>query len=58
MAGEGFGDLLGCCTDVREPLALADCVVLPSYREGTPGTLLEAAAIGHPLVATDVPGCR
>ena len=36
----------------------ADCVVLPSYREGTPKTLLEAAAMGKPIVTTDVPGCR
>jgi glycosyltransferase involved in cell wall biosynthesis len=48
----------GSSADVREHLALADCVVLPSYREGTPRTLLEAAAMGRPLVATDVPGCR
>ena len=48
----------GSSADVRTPLALADCVVLPSYREGTPRTLLEAAAMGRPLVATDVPGCR
>ena len=48
----------GTSTDVRVQLAQADCVVLPSYREGTPRTLLEAAAMARPLVATDVPGCR
>jgi glycosyltransferase involved in cell wall biosynthesis len=48
----------GTSTDVRVQLAQADCVVLPSYREGTPRTLLEAGAMGRPLVATDVPGCR
>lgn len=36
----------------------AYCVVLPSYREGTPRSLLEAAAMDRPLIATDVPSCR
>lgn len=44
--------------DMVAELAAADLVVLPSYREGTPRVLLEAAAAGLPLVATDVPGCR
>lgn len=44
--------------DVRPMLAQATCIVLPSYREGLPRTLLEAAAMGKPLVATDVAGCR
>lgn len=49
---------LGAAEDVRSHIAAADCVVLPSYREGTPRTLLEAAAMGKPIVATNVPGCR
>lgn len=44
--------------DVRPLLAQAHCVVLPSYREGVPRSLLEAASMGKPLIATDAPGCR
>ena len=55
---EGIIEYLGVADDVRPHIAAADCVVLPSYREGTPRTLLEAAAMGKPIVATDVPGCR
>lgn len=54
------GDVLfdGPSSDVRPHIAAADCVVLPSYREGTSRVLLEAAAMARPIVATDVPGCR
>jgi len=55
---EGTIEYLGVADDVRPFIAAADCVVLPSYREGTPRTLLEAAAMARPLIATDVPGCR
>jgi glycosyltransferase involved in cell wall biosynthesis len=55
---EGNVEHLGTSDNVAEHLHRADCVVLPSYREGTPKTLLEAAACGKPLVTTDVPGCR
>jgi glycosyltransferase involved in cell wall biosynthesis len=55
---EGLVDYLGPVDDVRPAIAAADCVVLPSYREGLPRTLLEGAALGRPLIATDVPGCR
>ena len=55
---EGLVDWSGHLEDVRDKLAAADMVVLPSYREGTPRSLLEAMAVGRPLVTTDVPGCR
>lgn len=54
----GHVEYLGTSDDVPSHIRRADCVVLPSYREGTPKTLLEAAALGKPLVTTDVPGCR
>jgi glycosyltransferase involved in cell wall biosynthesis len=50
--------MLGHRDDIATLLAESDIAVLPSYREGTPRILLEAAAAGLPLVATDVPGCR
>lgn len=51
-------EYLGTTEDVRPFIRSADCVVLPSYREGTPHTLLEAASCAKPIVATDVPGCH
>ena len=55
---EGVVNYLGVSDDVRTQIATADCVVLPSYREGTPRTLLEAAAMARPIVTTDAVGCR
>ena len=55
---EGLVDYIEACDDVRPHIAAADCVVLPSYREGLPRSLLEGAAMAKPLIATDVPGCR
>ncbi len=49
---------LGSTTDVRPHIAAADCVVLPSYREGLSRSLLEAASMGRPIITTDVVGCR
>lgn len=55
---EGAIDYLGHIDQIEDLLHVATLVVLPSYREGTPRILLEAAAAGKPIVATDVPGCR
>jgi glycosyltransferase involved in cell wall biosynthesis len=51
-------EYLGTTEDVRQFIQHADCVVLPSYREGTPRTLLEAASSSKPIIATNVPGCN
>lgn len=55
---EGVVEYLGRTSDVRTYIERAMCVVLPSYREGVPCTLMEAASMARPLVATDVPGCH
>ena len=54
----GTIEYLGTTDDVREFISKADCIVLPSYREGTPRTLLEAASSSKPIIATNVPGCN
>lgn len=51
-------EYLGETDDVRPLIAQAHVLVLPSYREGMPRTVLEAAAMGRPAIVTDVPGCR
>ena len=51
-------EYLGTTRDVQPFIQSADCIVLPSYREGTPHTLLEAASCAKPIIATDVPGCH
>lgn len=55
---EGLINYLGQTDDVRSYMADADCIVLPSYREGVPRSLLEAAAMARPIITTDAVGCR
>ena len=51
-------EFLGRHDDVRPAIRQASVFVLPSYREGTPRSVLEAMAMGRPIVTTDAPGCR
>jgi glycosyltransferase involved in cell wall biosynthesis len=56
---EGVVDYVGHSDDIRIQLANTDCVVLPSvYKEGTPRSLLEAGAMGVPIITTNMPGCE
>lgn len=56
---EGIINYLGISDNVEAEIALVDCMVLPSYyREGVPKSLLEAGAMGKPIVTTDNVGCR
>lgn len=55
---QGWVEALGQRSDIAEIFAQSHVVVLPSYREGLPKTLIEAAACGRAVVTTDTPGCR
>ena len=55
---EGIIEYLGERSDVRNDISSADCIVLPSHREGTSNVLLEASAMQKPCITTDVPGCK
>ena len=54
----GTLDFWGRLSDVRPAIAACSVYVLPSYREGTPRTVLEAMAMGRAVITTDAPGCR
>jgi glycosyltransferase involved in cell wall biosynthesis len=56
---QGSGvEYLGFSDDPAEVIGNCDCMVLPSYREGLPKSLLEGASMEKPLIASDVPGCQ
>ena len=56
---QGWIDYLGSLDDVRPAIAAASVYVLPSYYgEGVPRSILEAMAMGRPIITTDAPGCR
>ena len=58
MGIEGYITWIGNQKDMYPVYVESDIVVLPSYREGLPKALIEACAVGRPIVTTDVPGCR
>ena len=55
---EGLIDYKGNVSDVRPEIEECSIFVLPSYREGTPRSVLEAMSMGRAIITTDVPGCR
>ena len=55
---KGVVEYLGTSDNIQKEIAEIDCVVLPSYREGTSRALLESAALAKPIIASNVPGCK
>lgn len=55
---EGIVEFVGGVNDVRPWIAQSSVFVLPSYREGTPRSVLEAMSMGRPIITSDAPGCR
>jgi glycosyltransferase involved in cell wall biosynthesis len=58
IVADGTVEYLGATDDIRPHVAAAHTLVLPSYREGTPRSVLEAMAMNRAVITTDVPGCR
>ena len=58
LVADGIASFSGFQSEPRPYYAAADCVVMPSYHEGMSNVLLEAAAIGRPVITTDIHGCK
>lgn len=58
MVGDGAAVFHGFQEETRPYYVMADCIVLPSYHEGMSNVLLEASAMGRPVITSDIPGCR
>ena len=58
LVEDGIAVFYGFQEETRPYYAMADCVVLPSWHEGMSNVLLEASAIGRPVITSDIPGCR
>lgn len=55
---DGVINYLGFHSDVKSIIQMADCIILPSYHEGMSRVLMEALAMGKPIITTDIPGCK
>ena len=58
LVEDGIAVFHGFQEETRPYYVMADCVVLPSYHEGMSNVLLEASAMGRPVITSDIPGCR
>ena len=58
LINDGVVNYLGYKNDIRDLIIDSDCIVLPSYREGTPKSLLESLALGRPIITSDSVGCK
>lgn len=58
MVEDGIAVFHGFQEETRPYYAMADCIILPSYHEGMSNVLLEASAMGRPVITSDIPGCR
>ena len=58
LSKQGVVDFFERTDDVKSFLDRVDCVVLPSYREGSPRSIMEASSVALPVIVSDVPGCR
>ena len=57
FSNKGLIKYLGVTDQVENFILKSHCIILPSYREGMPRSILEAFAIGRPVIVSDVPGC-
>lgn len=58
LHNKGIINYLGFHPDVQKHIQFADCVILPSYHEGMSRVLMEALALGKPIITTNIPGCK
>ena len=58
LEAEGIVEYCGQVSNIKEYIKKSNCTILPSYHEGTANVLLESAAMGRPIIASNIPGCK